>query len=197
MKISYNAKKGYQPMKKFFISLLIIFIGIFFLNTKSFAVSNYGPNWEKSLIKVYIPQDTYSGMMKRAFQKWEEKCNGRLIFEYVTELPADIEVEFSDKTDHTDGDIGSYALTIKGGTITKATITMAPKPEENSNNLIYTVMLHEVGHALGLKDSSRKLGIMSTPVVETQDIVNTDILKLYHINGWSYINKNTPAIFPD
>lgn len=184
-------------MKKFIVSLLIIFLGIFFLNTESFAIGNYGPNWEKSIIKVYIPQDTYSEMMKRAFQKWEEKCNGRLMFEYVAEKPADIEVEFADKTDQTDGDIGSYSLTVKGGAIRNATITMAPKPEVNSNNLIYTVMLHEVGHALGLRDSSRKLGIMSTPVVETQDIINTDVLRLYHLNGWTYINKNTPAIFAD
>lgn len=184
-------------MKKIFISLLIIFIGIFFFSPKSFAIGNYGPNWIKPIIKVYIPENDYAPMMKRAFQKWVEKCNGRLNFEYVSEQPADIEVEFADKTDGTDGDIGSYSLTIKGGAITNATIIIAPKPEENSNNLIYTVMLHEVGHALGLKDSYRKLGIMSTPVNETQDIINTDILRLFHLNGWTYINKNTPATFSD
>lgn len=183
-------------MKKFIFSLIIIFTGIFFIGQKSFAKGNYGPNWQKSIIKVYIPQDDYSSMMKKAFQKWEEGCNGRLIFEYIAEPPADIEVEFAEKTDKTDGDIGSYSLTVKGGAITNATITMAPKPEY-SKNLIYTVMLHEVGHALGLRDSSRKLGIMSTPIVESQDIINTDILRLYHLNGWTYINKSTPVIFEE
>lgn len=181
-------------MKKFVISLLIIFAGIFFFGLKSFAIGNYGANWNKQILKVYIQEDSYSGMMQRAFEKWAQKCNGRLKFEYVTALPADIEVDFADKTDGTDGDIGSYTLTVKGGYITKATITIAPNPTQNSNNLIYTVMLHEVGHALGLRDSSRKLGIMATPVTENQDIINTDVLRLFHLNGWTYIDKNTPAI---
>ena len=184
-------------MKKFIVNLLIIFAGLFFIGQKTFGVGNYGPNWEKPVIQVYIPQNEYAGMMLQAFQTWANKCNGRLNFQYVLSSPADIEVEFADKTDGTDGDIGSYSLTIKGGTITKATITIAPNPQENSQNLIYTVMLHEVGHALGLKDSFRKLGIMSTPVLETQEIVNTDILKLYHLNGWTYINKNTSVIIAD
>ncbi len=180
-------------MKKFIISLLIIFAGVFFFSLKSFAVGNYGANWNKQIIKVYIADDSYAEMMKRAFDKWVQKCNGRLKFEYIETPPADIEVEFGDETDGTDGDIGSYALTIKGGYITKAIITIAPNPTKNSNNLIYTVMLHEVGHALGLHDSSRKLGIMSTPVNENQDIINTDVLRLFHLNGWTYIDKNTPA----
>ena len=181
-------------MKKFIISLLIIIIGLFFGLTKVFAAGYYGPNWKKQILKVYIQQDSYSDMMQRAFQKWVEKCNGRLKFEYVSGLPADIEVNFADKTDGTDGDIGSYVLIVKGGYITHVQITMAPNPEKNSNNLIYTVMLHEVGHALGLHDSSRKLGIMSTPIIENQDIINTDILRLFHLNGWTYIDKSTPSV---
>lgn len=180
-------------MKKFLISLLIIFTGIFFFGLKSFAAGNYGPHWQKQVIKVYIADDSYTGMMQRAFQKWVEKSNSRLKFEYVTTPPADIEVDFEDQTDGTDGDIGCYSLIVKGGAITKANIIIAPNPTKNSNNLIYTVMLHEIGHALGLNDSSRKLGIMSTPVTENQDIINTDMLRLFHLNGWTYIDKNSPA----
>lgn len=50
-------------MKKFVIYFLIIFSGLFFFGVKSFAVGNYGPNWEKSVIKVYIPDDSYQGMI--------------------------------------------------------------------------------------------------------------------------------------
>lgn len=177
-------------MKKFFIFLLIIFTGLFFSNTASNAVGNYGPNWNKPVIKVYIPEDSYQGMMQRAFQKWSDLSNEKIKFEYLDESPADIEVEFVDKTDGTDGDIGSYTLTVMGGNIQKATIKIAPNPTKNSNNLIYTVMLHEVGHALGLQDTPRKLSIMTTPVSETQDIEKTDILRLFHLNKWSYIEKN-------
>lgn len=177
-------------MKKFFILLLIIISGLFLFGVKSFAVGKYGPSWAKPVIKVYIPDDSYSGMMQRAFQKWVEKSNGKLKFEYLTEPPADIEVEFADKTDGTDGDIGSYSLTVMGGDIKQAKITIAPNPTENSNNLIYTVMLHEIGHALGLRDSTRKIGIMSTPVTETQDFANIDMVRLFHLNGWSFIERN-------
>ena len=179
-------------MKKFIISLFII-AGIFLFGTNAFAVGKYGPNWEKQVIKVYIPEDSYSGMMQRAFQKWVDQCNGRLKFAFITTPPADIEVEFAEKTDGTDGDIGSYALTVKGGAITHATITMAPNPTMNSNDLIYTVMLHEIGHALGLRDSSRKLGIMATPVTSQQDIIYTDVYRLYQVNGWAYVEKSAPA----
>ena len=34
---------------------------------------------------------------------------------------------------------------------------------------------------------------MSTPVTENQDIINTDMLRLFHLNGWTYIDKNSPA----
>lgn len=180
-------------MKKFMISLLIFLTGFIFTGTNTLAKGNYGPHWTKQVIKVYIADDSYTGMMQRAFQKWVEKSNSRLKFEYVTTPPADIEVDFADETDGTDGDIGCYSLTIKGGAITKANIIIAPNPTQNSNNLIYTVMLHEIGHALGLNDSSRKLGIMSTPVTENQDIINTDMLRLFHLNGWTYIDKNSPA----
>ena len=177
-------------MKKFVVTLLIIFSGLFFAGAGVAALLNASPNWEKQTLKVYIQKDSYSDMMHRAFQKWIDKCSGRLKIEFVASSPADIEVNFAKETDKTDGDIGSYSLTVKGGHITKAQITIAPNPEKNSNNLIYTVMLHEVGHALGLSDSTRKLGIMSTPVTENQDIINNDIYKLFRLNGWSYIDKN-------
>ena len=181
-------------MKKFIIFLSVIFTALFFSNLSSFAVGNYGPNWEKPTIKVYIPEDSYQGMMQRAFQKWVDESNGKLRFEYLDEPPADIEVDFADKTDGTDGNIGSYTMTVMGGHIKKATITIAPNPTQNSNNLIYTVMLHEIGHVLGLRDTPRKLSIMSTPILETQDISKTDIIRLFHLNGWAYIDKdsNTP-----
>lgn len=179
-------------IRKVFSILFAVFVFMFFTSVKTFAVGEYGPNWGKNNITVYIPNDSaYSSTMLHAFQKWQSKCYGQLTFTMVNKTPADIEVEFASKTDGTDGEIGSYSLMVQGGNITSAKITIAPKPQTNSNQLIYTVMLHEIGHALGLKDSRRNLGIMHSPVNATQDIISNDIVKLFRLNGWSYMNKGT------
>ncbi len=180
-------------IKKFFL-FFIIFFGILVFGNRCFAVGDYGPNWVKDTISVYIPaDDNYSLMMLHAFQAWQNKSYGQLKFEFSDKKPADIEVSFKDKTDGTDGDLGSYTLIIQGGAITKAEIIIAP--QKKPDNLVYTVMLHEIGHALGLRDSSRRLGIMHSPVNAEQNLINNDIIKLFRLNGWSYMNKGTYASF--
>lgn len=179
-------------IKKIF-TFFIIFFSIFMLSNTCFGLEYYGPKWGKETLSVYIPQNgDYSHMMLHAFQEWQNKCYGQLKFDFTDKKPADIEVDFKDKTDGTDGDIGSYTMTIQGGAISKVEIIIAP--QNNPDNLVYTVMLHEVGHALGLRDSSRKLGIMHSPVNAQQNIISNDIVKLYRLNGWSYMNKsNLPS----
>ena len=73
--------------------------------------------------------------------------------------------------------MGANAFTLKGN-------------KKYSKNLVYTTMLHEIGHALGLQESTRKQSsIMNMPISETQDILKKDIVNLYHINGWSYMDR--------
>lgn len=180
----------------------LFFIFIMFMITvlPVFAIKDYGPNWTKTPIDVYIPKDEkYSSMMERAFSKWQNMSFEQLKFNFVTEKTEDtnidIEVKFGTETDGTDGDLGSYSLTVKGGEIKKAEIIIVPDDKNYSQNMIFTVMLHEIGHALGLRDTKRNLGIMHSPVNETQDIITNDIFKLYQLNGWSYINKGTFSKF--
>jgi predicted Zn-dependent protease len=185
-------------MLKNIFKIFIIFAGLFLLSMPSFAVGDNGFSWANKNLKVYIPQNgDASGMMQRAFKKWQDKSFGQLTFTYVEKKDtANIVVVFANKTDGTDNsDIGSYSLTIKGGNITSAEITIVPDFKKYSKDMIYTVMLHEVGHSLGLTDSKRNLGIMHSPVSETQDIISNDMIKLFRLNGWSYMNKGTFSNF--
>lgn len=184
-------------MLKRIFAVFILVLAIFLMSLPSFAVGDNGFSWAKNNLTVYIPKDNnYSGMMQRAFQKWQDKSFKQLSFSYVEKKPADIEVTFPEKIEGTDaGDIGEYSLTIQGGSIVKAEIYIVPDGKKYSNDMIYTVMLHEVGHALGLPDSVRNLGIMHSPVNETQDIISNDIIRLFRLNGWSYMNKGTYSNF--
>jgi len=179
-------------MKKF-ISGIILIVGLLFTYTFANATVVVAPHWEKSPIQVYIPKDTYSPQMQRAFQKWQNESFGKLKFKFVTKGPADIDVIFTDKVDGSDSPIASYSVTIQGKKITKAEIKFAsqdPKLKKYSKNYIYTTMLHEVGHALGLSDTYRKKTmIMYMPITEKQDITSMDIINLFHLNGWSYSKR--------
>lgn len=171
-----------------FFILISLFVAILPVN----AIGSNGPSWTKNTLSVYIPSDNnLSSTMLHAFQRWQNKCYGQLKFIYVLNPPADIEVVFAQETDGSDGEIGSYALTIKGGDIAGAEITIANSENKHSKDLVFTTMLHEVGHALGLTDTNRNIGIMHSPVNEKQDIVSNDIIKLFRLNGWSYMNKGT------
>lgn len=104
------------------------------------------------------------------------KCKFRKIKFYISRKgPANIDVVFTEAVDGEDGPIGSYNVTIQNGLIKKAEIKMATKSKnisKYSNSYIYTTMLHEVGHALGLSDTNRKgSSIMFMPVTEQQDLL--------------------------
>ncbi len=153
------------------------------------------PHWRKSPISVYIPKDDNAAAMQRAFLRWQRESSGKAAFKFVEdEKNADVNVTFAEKVDGSDGPIGAYNLTISGMEIQKAEIILAtksPNIKKYSRNYIFTVMLHEIGHILGMSDNQRKpSSIMYMPVSEEQDIMKIDIRKLYTINGWSYNNRN-------
>ena len=187
-------ERGVKMIKKLFGIIFIICVFVFGISTRVQASTTaIAPHWQQSPITVYIPQDEKAQTMKRAFIKWQNLSGGKLKFKYVDEGPADIDVAFIDKVDGSDGPIGSYSLQIQGQKITKADIRLATKSptiKKYSKNLIYTTMLHEVGHALGMADTNRKRsGFMFMPVSEEQDITKLDIRKLYMLNGWSFMDR--------
>lgn len=176
-------------IKKFILSIFLVF-GIALV---SFGQANtvQVPHWQTSKISVYIPKEDKSAlMMKRAFLKWQSASFGKLSFVFKNEGPANIDVVFVEKVDATDTPLGSYKTTVKNGYITKAEIKIANKNTKASNNMIYTTMLHEIGHALGLSDMDRKEStIMFMPLSEAQDITKLDQKRLFRIYDWNWLSK--------
>ena len=178
-------------IKKILVGLFSVFVFVMtWLNFANAETSTY-PHWTKTPITVYIPKDEKAITMRHAFEKWQNLSYGKLKFQFMPKGPADIDVVFTDKVDGSDGPLGSHKITIKKGAITKAEIKMATKGNKKyTNNMVYTTMLHEIGHVLGLQESTRKQSsIMNMPVNETQDILKKDIVNLYHVNGWSYMDR--------
>ncbi len=194
-------------IKKTLLGIIAVFVFVFtFANVSQATSGTYSkgmetPHWQKKPINVYIPLDAKSQSMKNAFSKWSSVSSGKLSFTYSSNEKdkdkADIIVSFTDKTEGLETKLGGYSISTNGNKITKGTITIATKSKlakKYSNNYIYTTMLHEVGHVIGMKDNSRKEStIMYMPISEKQDITKLDIRQLYKINGWSYADRNMPS----
>ena len=182
-------------LKKFlnllFSALIIIFSVINFASCETLST---GPHWQKNYFTVYVqPGKQYSNLMNQAFSTWQSKSYGKLYFLFRYQQPADIEVTFSSDKQWTDTPISSYDLNIyNGNTIANAHLYISDNiPKDYSNKYINAVMLHSIGHCLGLSDTNRLAsGIMYSPVNESLVVTKSDIRKLFSINNWSWKDKN-------
>lgn len=163
-------------MKKKAFTLIIIFM---FAVTTAFSASL--PRWNKRPIKVYIPSDNAykHTLMKAAFNEWQQKTYSAVWFSFLGENKkneADITVKFVDivtncKNPSAVGcthyyvdpntkfyvkstiDIGSKSLQeLKGDDGTVARKTTPIPPEQ-----MYGIMLHEIGHAIGITEHSQNV----------------------------------------
>jgi predicted Zn-dependent protease len=197
--------KGILNMiKKFLLGIIAVFVFVFaFANVSQAASQKYSkgmnvPHWQKKTITVYVPQDAKAQSMKNAFSKWSSASNGKLSFTYTSNEKekdkADIIINFTDKTEGLETKLGGYSLSTSGNQIKKGTITIASKSKlakKYSNDYIYTTMLHEVGHIVGMSDNPRKgSSIMAMPISERQEITKNDIKRLYKVNNWNFGSRN-------
>ena len=157
------------------------------------------PRWMAQPVRVYIPEyGNFSALMKQAFNTWEDKSNSLIRFDFV-ERPsaAQIQVEFVDFVTNcnTNHSVGCTQLATRGRNYYQSVITIGTKeyarvyngavytqklrfrPKKN----IYGVMLHEVGHAIGLGHSESAQSIMYPYDLPTLQYLTKEDIRLLYI----------------
>ena len=168
-------------------SILCIFSSMAFAEVK-------GKWFHPKFIRVYIQPDHYKGrLMTLAFREWSKLTQNKLIFQKVTSPKfADIEVEFVEKIDttqsNTDRAIGlTRTSTQSGRKLVHAKIWIAQKTQDNrvlSEDEVYTTMLHEIGHSIGLNHSQDPESVMFSGVNVVQEVSKEDLRLLKELYKW-------------
>ena len=149
--------------------ILFLLFSIIILSAGSvFAYIN--PRWGYFPLNVYIEPHSKKALVEKAFSTWQSE-SGIAKFRYVTseKYYPNIVVKFADKNPYQKGSnfenaVGlAYSYTPLGF-YAKATITIyLTSPGGGtplSDNQIYGIALHEIGHAMGLGHSPINTDIM-------------------------------------
>lgn len=179
-------------LKKILTLFLLIVVYIFSFIGIADAASRKLAN--PRYIKTYIqPNHKYTVMMKHAFAEWTRLTNKKFVFHYVSSPNvAKIDVYFVKKIDtmnqrNLDRAIGLTKGTGTNTRITHAVIYIADLTQDGrklNRDEIYTVMLHEIGHAIGLEHSNDPESVMFPGVNVIQEISKKDLNTLKRLYGW-------------
>ena len=177
---------------KNFIVLTILTISLFLINS---GVVFANAVWDNpTSIKTYIEPNDKKELMKQAFSKWNTATKGKIAFSYVQNpQDAQIVVNFvkdaskSSKMEHAAG--VTYHRSI-GPKMVSARIEIAnnaPNGAAFRKDAIYRVMVHEIGHAIGMFDHSEdNMSIMyAIKGSRYQDITPADLKFLAKLYGWN------------
>lgn len=178
-------------MKKLFTVILLMLFYIGSVALTSLAIDY--TNWQNpTKIKIYIPSNPKRTVsMRHACAAWSKATQNRIVFVYVTNPNvANLVVEFVPIIpEAADREVGlTKAKFTATGKMLKAKVFIADKTPDGrvlGKDAVYTVMLHELGHAIGIgKHSENPLSIMFPYEDDRQEILKSDIKTLANIYGW-------------
>lgn len=171
-------------MKKLFLFLMILFLSIqakaFAYNSDNYIneLDNIKPFF-KMPVSVWVQNSVYSGSVFNAFNEWHRASGGCVKFvNSKNESTAQIRVYFvnslpADNGQHLAGLTQSYMIKNKYTGFAKISIAVYP-PKSNkpfSQNQVFAIAVHEIGHALGLQGHSSNRNDIMFP--------NTNIIGIY------------------
>lgn len=147
--------------------------------------------WYFMPIKVYIQPSPYAQTTYKAFQEWQSKSNDKVKFIYMkSEKNAQIKVYFVNKITNpiSKDNLGITYLKYIGNMNTSANIEilqLTDSKQMRSTKQIYPVVLHEIGHALGISGHSKS----NNDIMYENNYTNDDHLSNRDINTLKAIYK--------
>lgn len=176
-------------MKKFLT--LFFAVVVYVLSFAGCAYAIQGKWFNPQYLKAYIqPGNKRTVQMKHAFTEWSQLTQNKFIFYFVDEpQKAQIEVNFVKSIPNADREIGlTKTSMLATGKMVHAQILIAERTAGGmslGDDAVYTVMLHEIGHAMGILDHSKDpLSIMYPSENDDQEIAKSDIQTLAKIYSW-------------
>ena len=177
-------------MKKYIILLgLIMIFAISMFDTVLANARWYNP----TTITTYIEPNNKKPLMKKAFSYWTQVTKNKIAFKYVSSPnDAQIVVNFvkdASKTSKMENAAGvTYHKSI-GDRMLSARIEIADRAPSGAafrNDAVYRIMVHEIGHAIGMfTHSNDRMSIMYyAKGSRNQDITKDDLKMLGAIYGW-------------